>query len=162
MKDVIDEHVALWVRELDSLDPVQEAIVGRLSLLGRHLAGSRRAALGASGLKHWQFKVLLMLRRAGVPYERSPSQLAEHLGLTRGALSARLRPLEEAGLIVRTSAGADRRRVTVRLTPAGLATWERHTGAESAAEAALLAALTAAERDQLAGLLRKLVLRADG
>jgi DNA-binding MarR family transcriptional regulator len=160
VKDVIDEHVEVWLRELDSLDPVQEAIVGRLSLLGRHLAGARRAVLGAGGLKHWQFKVLLMLRRAGAPYERSPSQLADHLGLTRGALSARLRPMEEAGLIVRAGRDADRRRVTVRLTAAGLAAWERHTDAESAAEAALLAALTAAERDQLAGLLRRLVLRA--
>ncbi|WP_436533782.1 MarR family winged helix-turn-helix transcriptional regulator [Actinoplanes sp. HUAS TT8] len=159
MRDAIDDHVDLWVRELDGLDPVREAVVGRLMLLGRHLAGSRRAALGASGLMHWQFKVLLMLRRAGTPYERSPSQLAEHLGLSRGALSARLRPLEEAGWITRSSEDGDRRRVRVRLTPAGLAMWERHTGAESAAEEDLLGGLSRAEREQLAGLLRTLVLR---
>ncbi|MFI1992029.1 MarR family winged helix-turn-helix transcriptional regulator [Actinoplanes sp. NPDC020271] len=159
MRDAIDDHVDLWAGQLDGFDPAREAITGRLMLLGRHLAGSRRAALGASGLMHWQFKVLLMLRRAGRPYERSPSQLADQLGLTRGALSARLRPLEEAGLITRTSEDGDRRRVRVRLTTAGLAAWQRHTGAESDAEESLLALLTPAERDQLAALLRKLVLR---
>ncbi len=159
MRDAIDDHVELWAGQLDGLDPTREAIIGRLMLLGRHLSGTRRVTLGASGLKHWQYKVLLMLRRAGTPYEQSPSQLADQLGLTRGALSARLRPLEEAGWITRTSENGDRRRVRVRLTAAGLSTWERHTGAEGSAEEALLALLTPAERDQLAGLLRKLVVR---
>ncbi|WIM92638.1 MarR family transcriptional regulator [Actinoplanes oblitus] len=159
MRDAVDDHVELWSRELPGFDPVREAIMGRLSLLGRHLTQLRRATLDASGLKQWQYKVLLMLRRAGEPFEQSPSELADRLGLTRGALSARLRPLELAGLITRTTADGDRRRVRVRLTPAGLAAWERHTDAESAAESSLLALLDPAEREELAGLLRKLVLR---
>jgi hypothetical protein len=40
--------------------------------------------------------VLLTLRRLGPPYEASPSRLADLLGLTRGALSARLGPVEDA------------------------------------------------------------------
>ncbi|GAA2900020.1 hypothetical protein Acy02nite_83550 [Actinoplanes cyaneus] len=162
MRDTIDDHVDLWAGQLDGFDPTREAIIGRLMLLGRHLAGSRRAALGAGGLLHWQYKVLLMLRRAGMPYEQSPSQLADRLGLSRGALSARLRPLEETGLITRAGADGDRRRVRVRLTAAGLAAWERHTGMETDAEESLLALLTPAEREQLAALLRRLVLRAGG
>lgn len=159
MRDAIDDHVDVWTGKLDGFDPIREAIVGRLALLGRHLAGTRRETLGESGLKHWQFKVLLMLRRAGPPYERGPSQLADQLGLSRGALSARLRPLEEAGLITRAGEDGDRRRVRVRLTAAGQASFERHTGAESDAEESLLELLTPAERQQLADLLRKVVLR---
>jgi DNA-binding MarR family transcriptional regulator len=158
MRDWADRHVATWSGELDGLDPLQEAIVARLAILGRHLTRSRRAALDDGELDHGRFKVLLMLRRGGAPYEASPSDLAERLGLTRGALSARLGPMEEAGLITRAGEADDRRRVRVRLTPAGNAAFERHAGAESRAEAAMLAALSPAERRALADLLRKLVL----
>jgi DNA-binding MarR family transcriptional regulator len=87
--------------------------------------------------------------------------LADRLGLTRGALSARLRPLEEDGLISRSGEAGDRRRVRVRLTDAGYAAFERHAGEENRGEARLLAALTPEERETLADLLRKVVLAAD-
>jgi DNA-binding MarR family transcriptional regulator len=161
VRDVADEHVAAWSGELHWMDPVQEAIIVRLAVLGRHLTQTRRSALAGGGLEHWQFKVLLALRRGGPPYEASPSQLADRLGLTRGALSARLRPMEESGLIARTGEDGDRRRVRVRLTDAGDEAFERHAGTENRGEAALLAALDPAERQTLAGLLRKLVLAAD-
>jgi DNA-binding MarR family transcriptional regulator len=157
MRDSVDQHVALWSKELDWLDPVKEAIFVRLAILARHAAAARRDRLASGGLKYWQFKVLLMLRRLGAPYTASPSQLADMLGLTRGALSARLGPLEEAGLITRTSDGADRRRVQVRLTPAGWDTFERHASVEEQGEGALLSVLTAEEKQTLADLLRKLI-----
>jgi DNA-binding MarR family transcriptional regulator len=157
MHDSVDRHVGLWSKELGWLDPVKEAIFVRLAILARHAAQARRDSLDAGGLKHWQFKVLLMLRRLGPPYAASPSQLADMLGLTRGALSARLRPLEAAGLITRANDAADRRRVHVRLTPAGSEAFERHAGTEEHGEAALLSVLTAEEKQTLADLLRKLV-----
>jgi DNA-binding MarR family transcriptional regulator len=158
VRDSADEHVATWSAELDWLDPVREAIIVRLTILNRHLTQARRATLVAGGLERWQFKILLGLRRGGPPYEASPSDLAERLGLTRGALSARLRPLEAAGLIVRSGETDDRRRVRVRLTDAGYAAFERHAGQESQDEAVLLATLTPAEQQTLADLLRKLAL----
>ncbi|MEV0741907.1 MarR family transcriptional regulator [Streptomyces sp. NPDC050549] len=158
MEDSVDRHVALWLKELAWMDPVKEEIFFRLAILARHAGRTRRDVLDADGLKQWQFKVLLMLRRLGPPYETSPSHLAELLGLTRGALSARLAAVEEAGLIVRTHETGDRRRVRVRLTDAGNAVLEEHVAAEEAGELALLAALTPAERRTLADLLRKLVL----
>jgi DNA-binding MarR family transcriptional regulator len=130
---------------------------GALSILGRHLVGVRRDTLDCSGLKHWQFKVLLMLRRLGPPYAASPSQLADMLGLTRGALSARLAPLEQAGLIPRADDAEDRRRVHVRLTAAGREAFERRANSEEEGEAALLSTLTTREKQTLANLLRKLV-----
>ncbi|SDT28988.1 MarR family winged helix-turn-helix transcriptional regulator [Actinoplanes derwentensis] len=160
-KDKADILVEAWAAELDWLDPVQEAIIVRLSVLGRHLAQARKTALAAGDLAYWQFKVLLILRRGGPPYQASPSELADSLGLTRGALSARLRPIEEAGLITRTGADdRDRRRVRVTLTEAGHRAFEQHIGTEYRAETALLAALDASERQALADLLRKVVLAA--
>jgi DNA-binding MarR family transcriptional regulator len=157
MRDSADQHVALWSTELDWLDPVKEAIFVRLAILARHAAQARRDTLDSDGLRHWQFKVLLMLRRLGPPYAASPSQLADLLGLTRGALSARLGPLEAAGLINRATDAADRRRVHVRLTPAGYHAFEQHASSEEQGEGALLSVLTPEEKQTLADLLRKLV-----
>lgn len=156
-RDSIDAHVEHWAKELPWLDPVHEAIAARLHLLGRYLATNRTAALTTDGLAKWQFKTLLMLRRVGEPYEASPSRLADLLGLTRGALSARLATLEELGLITRTHHRDDRRRVTVRLTPAGNRALESTLGQEEAGETQVFSVLTDREKDTLAGLLRKLV-----
>ena len=79
------------------------------------------------------------------------------LALTRGALSARLGPLEEAGLITRANDVADRRRVRVRLTPAGYEAFEQHASTEEQGEGALISVLTSDEKQMLANLLRKLV-----
>src|SRR5690242_4052144 len=154
VQDSIDRHVAVWAQELVGLDPVREAIIARLTILGRHLDQVRRTVLTESGLKHWQFKVLLKLRQAGPPYTASPSDLAEQLGLTRGALSARLGSLVAAGLVTRTRDSADQRRVHVTLTRAGYLAFERHSGSEAAGEDALLSALSTRERTVLASLLR--------
>lgn len=134
MRDWVDEHVARWSEELVWLDPVQEAIIARLAVVHRHAAQVRRDSLGDDRLQYWRFKVLLVLRRQGPPYSASPSYLADVLGLTRGALSARLGPIEQAGLIIRTTDQADRRRVHVRLTAAGHAAFEQHGRAQDRGE----------------------------
>lgn len=161
-QDSVDRHVEIWTKELGWLDPVNEAIFARLAIVARHAAQARRNTLDADGLRYWQFKVLLQLRRTGPPYEASPSQLADSLGLTRGALSARLAPIEEAGFITRTHETGDRRRVRVRLTEAGSAAFEQQASREEQGEAALLTPLTGAERETLAGLLRKVIAAMEG
>jgi DNA-binding MarR family transcriptional regulator len=157
-QDSVDRHVARWREELDYLQPVHEAIIARLMILSRHLAGSRDDAHTAAGLPRPSFKILLALRRLGAPYTASPSDLADHLGLSRGALSARLGPLEEAGLVTRTLDRDDRRRVHVRLTAAGRRAFDRHARLEGRDEADLLGALSPADQRRLADLLRELVL----
>jgi DNA-binding MarR family transcriptional regulator len=161
-QDSVDRHVARWIDELDYLDPVHEEIVARMMILARHLAGSRDAAHVDAGLPRPSFKILLTLRRLGPPYTASPSDLADHLGLTRGALSARLGPLEDDGLITRTLDTGDRRRVHVRLTAKGRRAFDRHARLEGRDEAALLDALSPADQRRLADLLRELVLATEG
>lgn len=156
--DAIDRHVARWTGELDFLDPVHEAVIARIMILSRHLTGSRDEVHASAGLPRPSFKILLALRRLGAPYTASPSDLADSLGLSRGALSARLGPLEEDGLIARTVDRGDRRRVHVRLTAAGRRAFDRHARGEGRAEAALLSALSPADQRRLADLLRELVL----
>nr|WP_296063762.1 MarR family transcriptional regulator [uncultured Actinoplanes sp.] len=157
MEGSVERHVEVWAKELDWLDPLTEAIIVRLVAVSRSVTQSRKRALAGSGLKLWQFKILLSLRRLGPPYATSPSRLADAMGLTRGALSARLAPLEEAGLIARTHDTGDRRRVEVRLTEAGHEAFEAHAKAENRDETDLLAPLTEQERHTLDDLLRKLL-----
>jgi DNA-binding MarR family transcriptional regulator len=153
----VDRHLEIWTRELAWLDPLTEAITVRLARASRYLTRSRRRALAGSGFQLGQLKILMALRRLGPPYATSPSLLADALGLTRGALSARLGPLEQAGLIARSHDTGDRRRVEVRLTDAGHDAVERHLKAENRDETDLLAPLTVEERRTLDELLRKLL-----
>ncbi|WP_030435834.1 MarR family winged helix-turn-helix transcriptional regulator [Actinoplanes subtropicus] len=157
MDGSVDRHLEIWTRELAWLDPLTEAIMVRLATASRHLTQARKRALADSGLPLGRFKILLALRRLGPPYATSPSRLADTLGLTRGALSVRLGPLERAGLIERRHHTGDRRRVEVRLTDAGHEALERHLKAENRDETDLLAPLTADERHTLDHLLRKLL-----
>ncbi|WP_109507453.1 MarR family winged helix-turn-helix transcriptional regulator [Nocardioides speluncae] len=157
MRDSVDDHVEAWARELPGLDPLKEQILARMSKIVRHLSTTRSETLAAGELAMWQYKTLLMLRREGAPYELNPSRLAEILGLTRGALSARLTGLEELGLVERRHETGDRRRVRVRLTEHGHAAIEDLLGQEEDDETRLLTPLTEREKKQLAGLLRKVV-----
>jgi DNA-binding MarR family transcriptional regulator len=158
LRDSVDRHVELWSKELSWLDPLEEAIFIRVSIIARHASTFRREALQEGDLRTWQFKVLLALRRLGPPYIASPSELADALGLTRGALSSRLRVLEEAGFITRTTDLNDRRRVHVQLTDAGSEAFERQAGSEQKRESAALAALSGDDRQTLADLLREVCL----
>jgi DNA-binding MarR family transcriptional regulator len=153
--DSVDGHVELWSKELSWLDPLEEAIFVRVSIIARHATTFRREELHAGDLRTWQFKVLLALRRLGPPYTASPSELADAIGVTRGALSSRLRVLEEAGLITRTTDPSDRRRVHVQLTAAGTKAFERQVGSEQDRQSAVLAALSEDDRQTLADLLRE-------
>jgi len=157
MDGSVDRHLEIWTRELTWLDPLTEAITVRLATASRYLTQSRRRALAGSGFQLGQFKILMALRRLGPPYATSPSRLADTLGLTRGALSARLGPLEQTGLITRTHPAGDRRRVEVHLTDTGHDAFEQHLKAENRAETDLLARLTIQERQTLDHLLRKLL-----
>lgn len=157
MRDSIDGHVAEWSKELTELDPVQEAVVGRIHLIARHLTQGRQQVLHSEELVLWQLKTLMMLRKVGPPYEASPSQLASLLGLTRGAMSIRLSTLEDLGLIARSHDPDDRRRVRVSLTSPGRRALDAAFGAEGEAEERMLSVLTDRERKTLADLLRKIV-----
>jgi DNA-binding MarR family transcriptional regulator len=157
-QDSVDRHVSLWQRELPWMDPLHEQVVARLMLITKHLSRAREAAFTDDDLGRASFKVLLALRRLGPPYTAQPSELADQLGLSRGALSARLSPLEDDGLITRTTDPHDRRRVHVALTAAGIAAFDRHGQHEGRDEAALLDSMSKADQRRLADLLRVLVL----
>jgi DNA-binding MarR family transcriptional regulator len=157
-RDSIDDHVALWQRELPDLDPRAEAIVGRMQALLRRLTQQRERALGTCGLQLWEYKTLLDLRRRGSPYRATPTELAVALDVSPPAMTKRVAALERAGYVRRTHDAADRRRVYVTLTQEGLRAWATATGAQGRVETELVGALEPADQEVLADLLRRLVL----
>lgn len=61
----------------------------------------------------------VLMRQMHACEEANPSQLAEQLGMTRGAISKLIERLYQKGLATRSATGVDRRYQSVALTPQG-------------------------------------------
>lgn len=147
-----------WARECPGLDTSPMEIIGRI-LRTEHLADALiRATLRREGLDRGGFDVLATLRRAGPPYQLTPTRLYEELVLTSGAVTHRVDALERAGLVERMGGQQDRRSTLVGLTGKGAAVIGRAMGTHMNCEQAMIASLTADERQALAALLTKLLL----
>ena len=86
------------------------------------------------------------------------NELARHMGVTAATMSLTLDRLERKGYIVRLRDSADRRRVHVRLTSAGVRIREATSVLDASRVEALLARLSPADRD---AAVRGLALLAD-
>ena len=162
MRDLVDEHIEMWSHELPDLDPRVEGIVVRLQVLDRHLRRELEQALATQCLKMWEFKTLHILRRGGPPYRATATELATALDLSPAAMTKRLDNLEQDGYLRRSHDDADRRRVLITLTEAGMRAWENTISLQDRVERQLVDVLRPAEQDQLVSLLRRLLLSAQG
>jgi DNA-binding MarR family transcriptional regulator len=155
--DRADVAIEQWARERPDLPALPMALLGRLSEAAERVMRDHLNPLFAdAGLQPGEFDVLATLRRSGAPYMLSPTRLYEAAMISSGGMTNRLDRLEQAGLIKRDPDPHDRRGVLITLTPAGIELIDNVTEAHMANEARLLSALSEAERDRLAALLRKL------
>lgn len=157
-QDEVDRLVAAWQRERPDLDVTPMEVLSRVSRLSHHLDRKRRAAFAAHSLEPWEFDVLAALRRSGPPYELSPSALLSETLVTSGTMTARVDKLLNRGLVDRRRDEHDRRGVRVTLTTEGRTVVDATLASLLEHEQELLADLRAADREQLASLLRTLVL----
>lgn len=155
--DPVDHALAQWQQQLPGLDTRGLAITLRLVLLGKLIERHAAASFAGLGVEAWEVDVLAALRRQGPPYALTAGELAGQILLTCSGLSHRLNRLQQRGLIRRETDPADRRRVRVRLTPAGRRLIEDLVPLRAQASRALLAALDAGQRDLLEGLLQTLL-----
>jgi len=100
--------------------------------------------------------VLATLARQGEPFRITPAELAADAMITSSAVAQRLNRLDRLGLVIREPNPDDGRGKFVRLTDTGRELLDRVLPDHLATEREILASLTAAERDTLAGLLSKL------
>lgn len=162
-RDALDALIDGWRRERPELDPGPLAVIGRIQRAAVHAGGRIDGWLmNQHGLEQGWFDLLSALRRAGAPHELTPTQLARSLMLSSGGLTKRLDRMQAAGLVERRPDPRDRRGVLVRLTRAGRRAVDAAVATHLAEEEKLLAALTPDEREELAGLLRRLLLVWEG
>mgnify|MGYP001947367592 FL=1 len=165
MSDRVTKMQLQWEKELAPEDIRAMALVGHLleatHLLDRYWLSPRAAQYH---LQKGEFDVIATLRRAGEPYQLTPTELLQSLLLTSGAMTSRLDRLEKAGLIRRQPSPTDRRSVQVQLTEAGLELINRILPLHIENEKQALSALSAQEQDLLSSLLAKLTtgLRKEG
>lgn len=155
--DKLDDWLEIWTREIPNLDPVTEGIVERIQNLYKDFDRSMEETLAKYELDQRAFHLLGRLRSYGPPYRRSPGQLAGDMRLSSGAMTNRLDRLEAAGLIRRLPDPNDRRGQLIEPSEKGHAAWDRTVGTQAEREQRIASALTAAEREQLHRLLRKLM-----
>ncbi len=155
--DDVDRIVSAWRRERPDLDVTPLEVLSRVSRLARRLDLARGRAFAGTGLESWEFDVLSALRRTGAPHELSPGSLVAETLVTSGTMTNRVDRLAARGFVERHPDPGDRRGVLVRLTDEGMAVVDAALAQLLADERELLAQLDPAERDVLAGLLRRLL-----
>lgn len=109
-----------WAAVRPDLDTWPYRFFASATELERQLNLALEPTFAELGIKGGDYEVLGHLRRAGAPYEHSPTELSQLLYLTTGAMTRRLDRLERSGHVRRLPHGSDRRSVVVQLTASGL------------------------------------------
>jgi DNA-binding MarR family transcriptional regulator len=156
--DEIDRIVAEWGRERPDLDTSPTHTLQRITRLGLLQGASFARVFARYGVSFGEYLVLAALRRAGPPYRMNPTALFNSVILSSGAMTNRLDGLEEMGLVERLPDPDDRRGRLVALTGRGRDLVDAAVVDHLVNEERLLSGLDPAEREQLAALLRKLLL----
>ncbi len=156
--DEIDRIVEQWSRERPDLDVSPTETVQRITRLSLLQGASFARVFAVYGISFGEYLVLAALRRAGPPYRMNPTRLFNAVILSSGAMTNRLDRLEAMGLVERQPDPSDRRGRLVALTNRGRGLVDAAVVDHLENERGLLRGLDAGEREQLSGLLRKLLL----
>jgi DNA-binding MarR family transcriptional regulator len=156
-EDAVDQILEQWAGERPDLDCAPMGVIGRITQLQREVYLAQRTTFARHGLDAPSFDVLAALRRAGAPYQLTPTALMRSALVTSGAITQRLDRLEEKGLITRERSEADGRAVVVTLSAAGRAALDAALPDHLETERRLLEGLPTEDREVLAGLLRRLL-----
>jgi DNA-binding MarR family transcriptional regulator len=160
-RDSVDALLASWQERRPDLDFSPISVITRLARARGHIDAELDRVFAAHRLTAPSFAVLVTLARlddAGVSQRR----LMEELGLTSGTMSVRVDRLEAEGLVNRRPDPRSARNTLISLTDRGRELFETVVPAHLRNERRLLSALSAAELDTLAGLLRKLLVEFEG
>src|SRR3954452_13147051 len=156
-EDHIEETITAWGRERPGLDLAGMAVVARLLRVSHRLEEAQDQFFSALGLKPGWLDVLGALRRAGDPFQLTPTRLSEEALISTAGMTNRLDRLEQAGLVRRVARPDARRGILVELTPNGRELVDGAIDAHRGLSKRLLGGLEGGEREELDRLLRKLL-----
>jgi len=155
--DLVDSVLDDWRRARPETRADALQVIGRIIWLGRQYEETVTRMMWDPGLSYSDYDVIATLRRAGSPYELTPTELSKRVLLTSGGLTACLRRLETAGLVSRRGVPEDRRRLLAKLTPKGFDLIESFIDQRFGQADEALANLDAKQIATLEDLLRRLV-----
>jgi DNA-binding MarR family transcriptional regulator len=161
-RDAVDAIVAQWGAQRPDLDTSAKQIAGRILRLEGLFQQAYREAFAALDINETDYGVLAPLRRAGPPYELTPTALARFRMMTSGGMTAAIDRMERKGFVVRRPNPDDRRGSFVCLTDEGRKVIDAAMARHIEVEHELVECLTDRERTQLQSLLRKLLISVEG
>jgi DNA-binding MarR family transcriptional regulator len=156
--DEIDRMLGQWSWAPYDLPLEAMAISKRIQRMSRRLERLAADSLAPLGLEPGEFDVLATLLRSGPPFEVTPTWLSHSLLISAAGLTKRLVRLEGRGFVTRRMDPRDRRSLLVALTGDGRALAEKGVSVHGAAVGEMMTALDGDDREQLSGLLRRLLL----
>lgn len=159
--DEVDRIVGAWNAQRPDLDFSPLEVLSRMDRLSKHLDRARREVFRRSDIESWEWDVLSALRRAGTPFQLSPKQLLQQTLVSSGTMTNRIDRLVGRRFVRRVADPDDGRSVLVTLTDDGRVRVDAAITRLVDVEAELLKALSRADRERMAALLRKLSLSFD-
>ena len=153
--DQVEKILEQWRQERPDLDVYPMGMIGRLKRLGNLVSTQLSTVYSKYGLNSASFDVIATLRRAGSPYQLSPSELIKWTMVTSGTMTNRLDRLEAQDLIERRTNPEDARSSVVALTKKGFSLIEQILSEHVENQHNIITALTEEERVQMNGLLTK-------
>lgn len=156
--DAVDRILRQWQAERADLDVSAMGLLGRLTRSAILVQKQLSVVFSDFQLSPWEFDVLATLRRAGAPYQLSPTALFSSLMLSSGTMTRQLQQLEGRGFIQRLPNPADARSMLVQLSESGLLLIEQVIGEHVANQQRILDGLDQHHRDQLESSLKQLLL----
>lgn len=160
-RDAVDLVIEQWGQVRPDLDVTPMGVLGRLSRASRIAEREQQALFAEFGLQPGEFDLLATLRRAGPPSGLTAGALARSAMKTSGAITNRVDHLVAKGYVTRAVDPTNRRSVLIALTPAGRKLIDKSVVAHLENERRILAALGKRQQNDLAGLLRELLVSLD-
>ncbi len=158
MGDNVDRVLQQWRAERPDLEASPMGIVGRIQRASRLLERGLSENFARHDLQLYEFDILATLRRSGPPYRLTAGALSGSSMVTSGAITNRVDRLVARGLVTRATDPASRRSVIISMTESGWALINNVLVHHVAHEERLLACLSVEEQQQLATLLRTLLI----
>ena len=155
--DNVDSILIQWKSVRPDLDCSSMGVIGRLRRTSNVWKNKMDKVFKEHGLSSIEFDILATMRRSD-PSGITPTELYKTLMLSSGAVSTRLDQLVKKGLVGRIYSEHDRRSCKVILTSKGVKCVDTALNDHVENMDKMLNVLTKKEQDQLADLLRKVLI----
>ena len=157
LKDFVDSLEEEWKAQVPELSTKPISVVARLVRMSYYVERKVGENLSKYGLTRGEFEVLAVLTRN--PFTNiTPKILQTKILITSGGLSNRIRKLEEKGLLERIPDRGDRRGVILKITDKGRDLTLQAVNSHVEVERQLSACLSSEEQEQIAYLLKKMIM----